>query len=166
MKPIPHDLVKDTLAELREYNISRLVLSPNRWKACNLKISLKWRVVKFDKTHKSKIPLDKQGVYTFVVKPGIANHPECSYLLYVGKTERQGLRTRFLQYFGETKKPTGRPYIKEMIRLWNKHLWFCYATIDDVKKIGDIENKLIEAYVPPMNEDFQGVVGKAMKAWR
>ena len=160
------DLVdfRPILAHLRDHAIERVVLSPKLWADCKLSIPLHWTVVKYDKSEKDKLP-KTTGVYTFIVKPGIANHPECSYLLYVGKTDQQTLRTRFLQYFSEAKKKKGRAHIKLMLDIWKDHLWYCFATIDDASIIDDIENALRDAYVPPMNREFKGVIGEAIKAW-
>lgn len=161
---MPRDLVQSTLEHLKKYQIERMVLSPKFWAAYSIPVTLKWTTVKYDKKHRNKLP-EKQGVYTFVVKPGIADHPECSYLLYVGQTEAQTLRTRFLQYFSEERKARGRNHIKIMARLWRKHLWYCYAPIDDPSLIGAIEDALLNAFVPPLNREYPGVLGKAKRAW-
>lgn len=156
--------VRTILAHLREHTIERLILSPRLWAECRLSTTLQWTVVKYDKSEKDKLP-ETTGVYTFIVKPGIANHPECSYLLYVGKTDHQTLKTRFLQYFSEAKKKKGRAHIKVMLDVWKDHLWYCFASIDDASIIDDIENTLLNAYVPPMNREFKGIIGEARKAW-
>jgi hypothetical protein len=122
-------------------------------------------MVPFDKANQVHVPNDKGGVYTFVVKPDIANHPSCSYLLYVGKTQRQTLRKRFLQYFSERDRNKGRPLIQKMLTLWKDHIWFCFAPIDDRGIIHNVEEALIGAYVPPMNNEFPADIRPAMGAW-
>jgi hypothetical protein len=161
---MPRDIVDTTLAHLKKYQIERMVLSPKYWTACKLPIPLSWTTVKYDKKRKNELP-EKRGVYTFIVKPNIVGHPECAYLLYVGQTEAQTLRKRFMQYFSEERKPKGREHIKLMARLWRKNLWYCYAPIDNVSLIEDIEKSLIKAFVPPLNRNFPGVLGKAKRAW-
>ncbi|MCX7860152.1 MAG: hypothetical protein N2385_08680, partial [Chloroflexus sp.] len=111
----------DELKELRNYHVNRLILSPKQWSQYCVDIDLNWEIVKFDKKNKNLIPNNQSGVYTFVIKPNIANHPECAYLMYVGKTERQTFRDRFMQYFRERKK--GRPRIKAMLALWPNNIW-------------------------------------------
>lgn len=160
------DPVQSTLEGLKRYNVSRFVLSPTRWGLYDSAIPLSWNAVKFDKSEKENLPTGKQGVYTFIVKPGIANHPACAYLLYVGKTEKQGFRTRFLDYFREPDRPKARQAVKAMIGLWGNHLWFCYAPVDDIAQIDALERKLIDSYVPPINQEYPGVLGKAVKAWQ
>ena len=161
---MPQDVVQITLDHLKRYQIERMVLSPKFWAEFKMPIRLKWTVVKYHKNQKDKLP-EKQGVYTFIVKPGIADHPECSYLLYVGQTEAQNFKKRFSQYFLEERKTKGREHIKLMARLWKKHLWYCYAPIDDLSLISQIEDSLINAFVPPLNRKFPGVLGKAKGAW-
>ena len=149
---------------LKSYAIDGFVLSPKLWSECLLPVHLNWEMVKYDRSERLKLP-ETAGVYTFIVKPGIANHPECSYLLYVGKTDKQTLRKRFLQYFSEEQKPKGRTHIKFMGHRYRAHLWYCFAKIDDVSLIDTIEKALICAYIPPMNREFDGIIGEGMKAW-
>jgi hypothetical protein len=155
----------DLLAELKFYTVERMILSPTQWKAYVDVVDLDWKEVKFEEKNKSIVPPDKQGVYTFVVKPNIAKHPGCSYLLYVGMTSKQGLQTRFSQYLQEKKGERGRPLVKKMLQMWEEHLWFYYATVDEIDKIHEIEKKLLDAYIPPINKDFPGEVKKPMGAW-
>jgi hypothetical protein len=160
----PVDIVEEIFTDMTKHT-ERMVLSPTRWAAYDHPLRLEWHVVKFSKSEKSKILANKKGVYTFVIKPSIADHPASAYLMYVGKTYKQDLRTRFSQYFSEANKRKGRPKIKKLIRYWERHLWFYYAPIDDISKIGEIENKLMNAYLPPMNDEFSGEVQPARKAW-
>src|ERR1700733_8602770 len=145
---MPADLVGIILDDFKKHTLGRLVLSPSQWATYKERVRLQWDIVKFDKAHKDSIPKDKEGVYTFVLKPGIANHPHCAYLLYVGKTQRQGFRKRFLQYFDEAKRPVGRgrEHVKNMVRLWRRHLWFCLAAIDDIAQIDIVESDLKNAF--------------------
>jgi len=160
-----YDLIEDKRIDLKKYHIDRVILSPERWASFATPVQLSWAVVKFDQSQQDHIPDDKGGVYTFVVKPGITDHPECAYLLYVGKAEQQSLRKRFVQYFYERNARKGRPKVQKMLNLWERHLWFCYATIEDTNQISDIEQSLIGAYLPPMNDEFPAEVRRAMKAW-
>jgi hypothetical protein len=91
-----------------------------------------------------------------VVKPGIAHHPGCSYLLYVGKAEDQMLRTRFGQYFTEKSKgaQSRRPHVTEMLLKWDGFLWFYYAPIAKKGRIKHVEEQLLAAYLPPSNRTF------------
>jgi hypothetical protein len=158
------DVVDTKLDHLKKYRIERMVLSPKGWKSFKVPVSLSWSIVKYEKSQTYKLPTT-QGVYTFIVKPDVAGHPDCSYLLYVGQTEKQTFRKRFSQYFIEETKPTGRQHIKKMAKLWKHNLWYCYAPINNLSLIEQVEDGLIEAFVPPLNRKFKGVLGKAIKAW-
>lgn len=159
-----YDLI-DIRRELKEYNVGRVILSPNQWKQYKQIVDLSWKCVRFDKKNSKCVPNKQSGVYTFVIKPDIANHPACSYLMYVGKTEKQSLRKRFLQYFREKTSKKGRPKIKAMLTLWSDYIWFCYAPINDKNEISSVEKELINAYLPPMNEEFSGEIKQAIGAW-
>lgn len=150
--------------ELKDFRLLRMVLSPRQWQLCNLPLELTWRVVKFERANGNSIPDNAKGVYTFVVKPGIANHPSCSYLMYVGRAEKQMLRDRFFQYFSEKTKGerSRRPHVTEMLLKWEGFLWFYYAKISDKTKIKRVEDGLLAAYLPPSNHTFPGSIRRAV----
>ena len=164
--------MRGTLKFLPESDILKiftepLTLSPRHWKAYTNLAALDWEYVLFTASHKSKVPDEYGGVYTFVVQPGIANHPICSYLFYVGKAERQSFRERYSQYLHYKRNLRTKWYhITRMLNYWDGHLWFCYARIDDVTLITPVEQSLQDAYVPPFNKEFRGEVGPAVRALR
>ncbi len=145
-----------TSYQLNDYRLWRMVLSPTQWRSCNVPVKLAWRAVKFDRENVTRIPYDARGVYTFVVKPGIARHPSCSYLMYVGKAENQVLRKRYRQYLTEKAKGerSRRPHVTEMLLKWEGFLWFYYAEIRNKTKIKGVEDQLLAAYLPPSNRTF------------
>jgi len=142
--------------ELKDFRLWRMVLSPTQWQSCKVPVKLVWRSVKFHPGNATRIPEDARGVYTFVVKPGIADHPSCSYLMYVGKAEKQVLRDRFRQYVAEKTKgeKSRRPHVTEMLLKWEGFLWFYYAEIPNKTKIKTVEDELLAAYLPPSNRTF------------
>lgn len=150
--------------ELKDFRLWRMVLSPPRWQSCNLPVRLTWRAVRFERANMNRVPNNAKGVYTFVVKPGIADHPSCAYLMYVGKAERQVLRSRFSQYFDEKDKgeTSRRPHVTEMLLKWEGFLWFYYAEISDTTKIKPVEDELLAAYLPPSNRTFPSRVRRAV----
>jgi hypothetical protein len=152
--------------DLRQHNVSRIVLSPNRWATYQQNINFNWILIKFNKDNVNKIPDDKYGIYSFVVDPGIANHPRASSLLYIGKAQDQSLRKRITQYFHEPDNPKGRPPIQNMLIDWPDHLYVCFTVVDKVEEIENIEDALLNAFVPPINQTFKGELGKAVRAWR
>ncbi len=141
-------------------------LWPEMWRQYSKSVrqALRWRIYLFDKNEVLNIP-DQKGVYTFVIQPGIASHPACSYLMYVGKAVRKTLRDRFKDYLNEINNPKGRPKI---IRL-NKHrgyIFFCCAEIVRDSSIGKLEKYLINAYLPPYNDVFPARVSKVVRGLR
>jgi excinuclease UvrABC nuclease subunit len=150
--------------KLSDFKLSRMVLSPAHWRSCKLPVKLAWRGVKFHSANTTRIPEKAKGVYTFVVKPGIADHPSCSYLMYVGKAEDQVLRDRFRQYFAERAEgeKSRRPHVTEMLLKWEGFLWFYYAAVANKSKIKRLEDQLLAAYLPPTNRAFPSKVRRAV----
>jgi hypothetical protein len=149
--------------DLGNFEMKRMVLSPEHWATYNMPHVLTWSLTRFDKANAVNIPKNEHGVYSFVVQPGIAQHSACSYLMYVGKTEKQGLQKRFLQYFGHINETSRRGHISKLLRQWKDYLWFCYAPIADLNLIDGTEQALLNSYLPPYNHSYRGVVGKQLK---
>jgi hypothetical protein len=160
---VPH-IRRGKRRSLADFHLKRMILSPFQWKACKLPLELSWNVVKFSRRNAGTVPTT-QGVYTFLVQPGIAKHPCCSYLLYVGETADQTFQGRYRQYLNEWRAgdESRRPHITEMLQKWEGFLWFCYATIDNTNVIEDVENALLTAYLPPTNKDFPARVSRALR---
>ncbi len=141
-------------SDILRYQVNRFILYPVHWQNYRSLCSLDWRRVKFDSSHARSVPNDRRGVYTFVADAGIANHPACSYLLYVGKAEKQALRKRYVKYLRAPREWKTRVHITRMVEYWAGHLWFYYAEIDDWSLIDQVERDLITAFLPPMNRDW------------
>ena len=139
-----------------------MLLSPSHWKDFRANTPLKWGETKFQKSNGKQVPNDTPGVYTFVIRPEIAAHPACSYLMYVGKAQKQSLRKRYKQYFTEQDDSSDRVHVTKMLRLWRKHLWFYYAPIKDPTKIDAAEQALMNAFLPPVNRSYRGVVSRQL----
>jgi hypothetical protein len=163
-----HDIVqrrgRRKKRDLAEFHVKRMVLSPEHWKSFAHPTALAWTSVKFTYANVATIPKTR-GVYTFLVQPGIANHPLCSYLLYVGETSQQTFKGRYRQYLrdGRAGDKSTRPHITDMIEKWEGFLWFCYAPIKDNQIIVDVEDALLSAYLPPTNKDFPAEISKALR---
>lgn len=149
---------------LGDFHVKRMILSPFQWAACRLPVALNWDVVRFTQNNLRMIPRTC-GVYTFLVQPGIANHPCCSYLLYVGETENQNFRQRYQQYLREKQAgdESRRPHVTDMLQKWDGFLWFCFAKIDQAEMIEKVEKVLLTAYLPPTNKTFPAKVSWALR---
>ena len=127
------------------------MLYPTSWQSLPTPLTFNWTKVKFDEPFIGSVPDDKVGVYSFVLEPGIASHPSCSYLLYVGMTDKQSFRQRYRQYLKEPSKPKPRPRIVRMLTSYPNQLYFCYSALPNGVDIEQVESQLIEAYWPPVN---------------
>lgn len=142
---------------LADFKVHWLLLFPDAWARCKLPLKLSWELLPFSAAHLPRVPDDKRGVYSFVVQPGIADHPACSYLLYVGQTGRN-FRARYREYLREQAQGENsrRPHVSGMLNKWKDHLWFCFAHIEDATVIVPTEDALLEAYLPPTNVELPG----------
>jgi len=131
------------------------LLYPNDWeeKDFHIKIRLKWNSIKFKEENKDEIP-DSKGVYCFVLKPYIPEFIETRYLFYIGQTTRT-LRKRFYEYLNEFKGVGKvRNKIYNLLNRYNEYIYFYYTVINDEDQIKIVENKLLNALVPPVNSEI------------
>ena len=125
---------------------------PRKWAAYNLNVPFEWEIYPFQRDQISNIPR-RPGIYSLVVQPGIAKHSECSYLMYIGKAEVT-LQDRFRKYFYERDDPVGRPKILELLNRYDGYVHFYCSIIEERERIKDIEDALINAFLPPCNTDL------------
>ena len=157
-KPELADVLSDYL-KLHGWS-RRFLLCPDTWK--NYSPTHEWHGEKLDISKKDQIP-NEPGIYTLILKPGIASHPACSYLMYVGK-EESSLRTRFYDYLTSEKRVTGRPRIYVFLNLYEGFICFYYTPIKK-KELVQVEDSLTNAYQPPLNTKVKGSMGQARRAF-
>lgn len=126
------------------------VLWKRKWKEFNNTDTINWDIYKLQDSERVNIP-EESGVYTILVQPRIANHPFCSYLMYVGKTK--SLRRRFGEYLNEKDRETGRPKMLRLLNKYSGYTWFCFCVVSE-EKITNVEEDLITAYMPPANDQL------------
>lgn len=136
--------------ELLSFRVSFL-LKPQFWAGANMPCTLNWQSVKFEAANTALIPTAPRGIYSFVIKPEVADHVAPGYLLYIGMTDKQTLRERYKQYLREPFKRKPRPHIMRMLVKWPDHLHFYYSTIPTSVNALQIEEELIKAFLPPAN---------------
>lgn len=141
-----HDIIKDQ-DEMKAHE-HHFILWPRQWEKYH--DTHNWKICRLNEMEKDQIP-NRSGVYSLLVQPGIANHPACSYLMYVGKTK--SLRRRFMDYLNERKCETGRPKIFRVLNKYKDYVCFCYTTVrkDD---LSGVEDNLLVAYIPPNNDQY------------
>lgn len=147
---------------LTSYLVKTVILSPAQWAGYSNPIQLSWNCVKFDPANADTVP-DTTGVYTFVVNPGICQHPATHYLLYLGRARGVTLRRRFKDYLREKTADKGRPPVQLMLNKWPDHLWFYYAPVPNSSVIDALEEDLLAAYLPPVNQSFPATISKILK---
>jgi hypothetical protein len=135
------------------------VLWPRQWR--RYARSHGWRLEKLEESKKGKIP-DGSGIYTLILQPGIAGHDSCSYLMYVGQA--LSLRRRFSEYLGKERRESGRPKISYFLNRYDGYVWFCYTTVG-TRSLDKVEHGLLCAYIPPLNDQFTGRIGKVVRAF-
>lgn len=147
----------------------RVCIDPVIWN-CTLKnVSVNpvasWSEIPFSKSFKDKLDdLDgEQGIYMFVVKApnGISKHQ--SFIVYIGET--QNLKERYNSYFNYcTTKNTSDQKKRFMVVVWEELLHFNYIKTNlSTKDRKKYEYELIDAVVPPINDDFQTDIVKEAK---
>lgn len=98
-----------------------------------------------------ELPRDKGGIYMFYVKAPTLSFIE-KYILYVGRvrpTEKYSIRERAKSYYSDSREA-----IKYMFRKWSDHLFYRYYPDTDEDSIVKNEILLINAILPPLNEDI------------
>jgi hypothetical protein len=147
---------------LGSFHVKKVLLSPSQWARYSNTVQLSWNFVKFEPTNLTLIP-NNYGVYSFVVDPGISQHPGTHYLLYLGRARGLTLRARYRDYIKEKSADKGRQAIQAMLNKWPDHLWFYYAEVEDIAVIDDLESELLKAYLPPFNHTFPAEVRRIIK---
>lgn len=154
-----------TISPLTPYRLDRMVLSPHQWRTYQLRTPLQWEKIRFTPANAQHVP-QRRGVYSFVIQPGIANHPCCSHLMYIGQTEAQNFRTRYRQYLREQRIALDanprRYHVTQLLRNWRGYLWFIYAPVNGTNRITRVENALLSAYLPPANRAFPATIRPAV----
>lgn len=141
-------------------NTQEFVLWPRQWRTYS--DSHAWSEVKLRRPDANQVP-NRSGIYTLILEPGIAGHHSCAYLMYVGQAT--SLRARFRDYLGkERNQTTGRPRMVYFLRKYSRFIWFCYTEID-VLQLDSTEKKLYSAYIPPLNRDYEGELGRVVGAF-
>jgi excinuclease UvrABC nuclease subunit len=152
-----NDILKEYLIQ---YGWSRhFMLYPDTWNKYSL--THVWKGEKLDITKAKDIP-DESGIYTLILQPGIANHPACSYLMYVGQTN--SLRRRFREYLTSEKKESGRPRLFVFLNLYDGFICFYYTPVK-MEALNDVEDNLTVAYQPPLNKELKGTTGISRNAF-
>jgi hypothetical protein len=147
------------------YRIQKFILHPELWSACpTFSPKLQWIRVQFNKANVKTLPNNKYGLYSFIAEPEVADHKAVGYLFYIGKAQDQSLQKRVTSYLYEANKAKPRIPIVEMLSHCPQHLYLHYAVVANQSVIASIEAALLEAFLPPFNQDFPATINHMVKA--
>lgn len=132
------------------------------WDEFSSTVTLNWIDHPFQREEVDNIP-DSAGVYAFLVQPRIACGLNVSYLLYIG--ESRNLKRRFRDYLRELRAKKARPKISIYLNRYLPYLRFCYAKLPKDVSTTDVEDTLLQAFIPPLNSKFPARVGKVVNAF-
>lgn len=139
----------------------QFVLWRRKWQQYTCPSQLVWTIYRLRESERANIP-DTAGIYTLLVQPGIASHPWCSYLMYVGQT--RSLYRRFGEYLRDERRETGRPKIFRLLTMYSDYLWFCFSPVP-IQELDSVEDALITAYMPPANDQVPAEVRQVRGAF-
>lgn len=162
----PEELV-DAIDEAKTFLVPRVLFWPKRWQAFAppKDVAWRWRSVPFAQSSSPRVPANEHGLYTFVLCPSVADHPKNHLVLYVGKAEKMTLRGRFKSYFAEMRK-VKRSHICYALNKYSGHLEFCFVPVSNRTEIGNGEDALLCALLPPYNDEFPAEVREIIKGLR
>ena len=145
------------------YSWIEFTLWPRMWDSYTEPMPLSWFCRRLDEAERSHIPTEP-GVYTLLIQPGLADHPHCSYLIYVGKAE--SLRERFHDYLTKERRNPRRRHMHRALNKYPNHLWFCFAEVPSAS-LREIESALIVAYaVPFLNREIPSELRPVERAFK
>jgi hypothetical protein len=140
-----------------------MMLWPYRWNQHKPAIVLDWKEVPFSSDRVDDVP-NAPGVYAFFIQPRLPSNMVASYLMYIGQTGRT-LRVRFQEYLREAGSERGRPKLSLNLPLYDGFLYFYCSEIMPPTDPEEIEDHLIETYLPPWNDRLPSSVSRVMSAF-
>lgn len=153
------DIVRESAKEAK-FHSHTFTLWPRMW--ATYSGSHEWQLTRLVHAERNNIP-DSSGIYTLIVIPEIADHPACSYIMYVGQTV--SLRRRFGEYLTKERKPSGRPKIFLFLDMYPNNVWFCSTSVQS-SSLDSVEIGLRDAYLPPLNDEFAGELSPIVRVLR
>lgn len=137
------------------------VLWPRKWREFRDIYVLSWQTYQLIEHERPNVP-DAAGIYSLLVQPGIASHPACSYVMYVGQTT--SLHRRFGEYLTKERRETGRPKIFRLLNLYPDHIFFCCVPVSETD-LSTMEDALRSAYIPPANDQLPADISRIRRAF-
>lgn len=153
-----------TRGELSKHS-QPFVLFPRLWDTFTKRapgLRLRWHEVPFIKASQARVP-QTAGVYAFVIRRHVADHPNHVYLMYIGSTDN--LRRRFRDYLREKVSGENREDVIWLLNTYAKSLWFTFSPVAD-DSFAKLEEKLYTAIWPPINRMGKTIPGMLERTGR
>ncbi len=156
--------VEDIIREQDELKAHtyKFALWKRKWQEFTPLIVYNWQLVKLSVAEQGNIP-DSPGIYSLLIQPGIATHPGCSYLMYIGKSV--SLRKRFSNYLHSEKRETGRPKVFRFLNMYPDNVWFCFTGVS-ADQLKNVEDVLLETLIPPANDQLPASIRLVVGAFQ
>ncbi|MDN5111033.1 GIY-YIG nuclease family protein [Aliarcobacter butzleri] len=151
------------IAIVKDHSVE-MFFAPSKWIHNDYSVR-QWVIENFPPEPRSVIPR-KSGVYAFVITPNIFDFNGANGLFYVGKATI--LYERISSYISEIGKDfmrTNRPHIWKMINRWNGHLKYYYTITANEEEAKELEDKMIEAFVPYFNREYDAETSRTRRAF-
>ncbi len=114
------------------------------------------------------VPENRGGLYLFYAKCPIVSGMT-DFPFYIGRallTEHQNLKKRVKEYFSKFSKDDERPKITKMFKYWSEDLYLAYFVLEENDDVIDLEKKLINSLLLPMNDQIPDQeIRQAVKAF-
>ena len=134
---------------------STFLLCPSLFKKKEDLPKLNWITFKHGEIPEGIVLPDKQGVYILSISIMSDSLPSNSYVLYVGKAGDINSNNTIKKRYRDYVNPSGyknRVKVKKMLELWSGHLTYSFATVEDGKSTGVVEETLTSIFIPPYNQ--------------
>jgi len=158
------DIINQQLDDVDRNNryFVKMFLKPLSW--TGITRSLSWTEKDFPPVPRNSIPRSC-GVYTFILEPNVFDM-NIKSIIYVGKATN--LYSRISEYISEIGKDgniSRRPNIWKMINTWNGHLKYHFTLTSTVREAEELEDKIIETFIPIFNREFPAETSRMMRAF-
>jgi len=147
-----------------KFNYVSMYFNPEVWRQSDYCVR-KWEINTFPPSPRSSIP-SVSGVYAFVVEPTVFDFRANTGLFYIGKATSLYQRIgAYMSEIGKDFKKSKRPHIWRMINQWNGHLKYYFTITEDVHEAEQLENEMLNAFIPYFNREFEAETSQKVRAF-
>lgn len=146
----------DTIGESVNYTL-RILADPDKWKKNRLGENIKrdgWKSVKFlnskgtESSDFQTITEEHGGVFLWVIMPNLIPISNCSYVAYIGESEKNLNKSIHSFIKNGVNSYTEQLSTKQLFERYSSYLHLVYYENDEEEILSDITSKLSEALHP------------------